>query len=102
MIYHGYVMAQTGPKTANTAAYGCVGHWRGAAGLLFHCLLIYLNMQTIHFNIYFSIQLINSFSTIYKNFKMINITYVISILNFIFTIVFYVEMNKIGSHLHMF
>jgi hypothetical protein len=42
-------------------------------------------MQTI----YFSIQLINSFNAIYKNFKMINITYMISILNFVFIVVFY-------------
>jgi hypothetical protein len=47
-------------------------------------------MQTIHLNIHFSIQFINSFSVIYKNFKMINITYMISILNFIFTVMFYV------------
>jgi hypothetical protein len=46
-------------------------------------------MQTIHLNIHFSIQLINSFSVIYKNFKMINITYMISILNFVFMDVFY-------------
>jgi hypothetical protein len=42
-------------------------------------------MQTIQL----SIQLINLFSVIYKNFKMINITYMISILNSIFTVVFY-------------
>jgi hypothetical protein len=47
-------------------------------------------MQTIHLNIHFSIQLINSFSAIYKNFKVINITYMISILNFIFMVVFHV------------
>jgi hypothetical protein len=47
-------------------------------------------MQTIHLNIHFNIQLINSFSVIYKNFKMINITYMISILNSVFTGVFYV------------
>jgi hypothetical protein len=46
-------------------------------------------MQIIHLNIQFSIQLINSFSAIYKNFKMINITYMISILNYGFTIMFY-------------
>jgi hypothetical protein len=46
-------------------------------------------MQTIHLNIHFSIQLINSFSAIYKNFKIINITYMISILNFIFMVVFH-------------
>jgi hypothetical protein len=46
-------------------------------------------MQTIHLNIHFSIQLINLFSSIYKNFKMINITYMISILNYVFTVVFY-------------
>jgi hypothetical protein len=33
---------------------------------------------------------------------MINITYMISILNFIFTIVFYDEINEIISHLYMF
>jgi hypothetical protein len=49
-----------------------------------------LDMQTIHLRIHFSIQLINSFSAIYKNIKMINITYMISILNSIFTVVFYV------------
>jgi multisubunit Na+/H+ antiporter MnhF subunit len=42
-------------------------------------------MQTIHL----SIQLINLFSAIHKNFKIINITYMIFILNFIFTVVFY-------------
>jgi multisubunit Na+/H+ antiporter MnhF subunit len=47
-------------------------------------------MQAIYLNIHFSIQLINSFSSIYKNFKMINIMYMISILNFVFTVVFYV------------
>jgi hypothetical protein len=46
-------------------------------------------MQTIHLIIHFSIQLINSFSAIHKNFKMINITYMISILNSICTVVFY-------------
>jgi multisubunit Na+/H+ antiporter MnhF subunit len=46
-------------------------------------------MQTIHLSIHFSIQLINLFNAIYKNFKMINITYVISIFNFVFTVVFY-------------
>jgi hypothetical protein len=46
-------------------------------------------MQTIHLNIHCTIQLINLFSAIYKNFKMINITYMIFILNFVFTIVFY-------------
>jgi hypothetical protein len=45
-------------------------------------------MQTIHLSIHYSIQLINSFSAIYKNFKMINITYMISILNFIFIVMF--------------
>jgi hypothetical protein len=35
------------------------------------------------------------------DFKMINITYMISILNSVFTIVFYV-MNKARFHLHMF
>jgi hypothetical protein len=44
-------------------------------------------MQIIHLSIHFSIKLINSFSVIYK---MINITYMIYFLNFIFTIVFYV------------
>jgi hypothetical protein len=48
-----------------------------------------LDTQTIHLNIHFSIQLINSFSAIYKNFKMINITYMISILNSVLTVVFY-------------
>jgi hypothetical protein len=46
-------------------------------------------MQIIHLNIYSNIQLINSFSVIYKNFKMFNITYMISILNSVFSIVFY-------------
>jgi multisubunit Na+/H+ antiporter MnhF subunit len=46
-------------------------------------------MQTIHLNIHFNIQLINLFNVIYKNFKMIHITYMIFILNFIFTVVFY-------------
>jgi hypothetical protein len=46
-------------------------------------------MQTIQLTIQFSIQLVNLFSAIYKNFKMINITYMISILNFVFTGVFY-------------
>jgi hypothetical protein len=46
-------------------------------------------MQAIHLNIHFSIQLINSFSSIYKKLKMINITYMISILNSVFTVVFY-------------
>jgi hypothetical protein len=45
-------------------------------------------MQTIHLNIHFRIQLINLFSAIYKNFKMINITYMISILNSVFNVVF--------------
>jgi multisubunit Na+/H+ antiporter MnhF subunit len=45
-------------------------------------------MQTIDLSIHFSIQLINSFSAIYKNLKMINIIYMISILNFVFTVVF--------------
>jgi hypothetical protein len=46
-------------------------------------------MQIIHLIIHFNIQLINLFNIIYKNFKMINITYMISILNSIFTVVFY-------------
>jgi hypothetical protein len=46
-------------------------------------------MQTIHLSIHFSIQLINSFSIIYKKIKIINIIYMISILNSIFTVVFY-------------
>jgi hypothetical protein len=46
-------------------------------------------MQTIHLNIHFSIKLINLFTATYKNFKMINITYMISISNFIFIVVFY-------------
>jgi hypothetical protein len=46
-------------------------------------------MQTIHLNIHFSIQLNKLFSVIYKNFKIINITYMISILNYVFIIVFY-------------
>jgi multisubunit Na+/H+ antiporter MnhF subunit len=48
-----------------------------------------LEMQIIHLSIYFNIQFINLFSAIYKNFKMINITYMISILNSVFTVVFY-------------
>jgi hypothetical protein len=47
-------------------------------------------MQIVHLSIHFSIKLINSFSVIYNFFKMINITYMIYFLNFIFTIVFYV------------
>jgi hypothetical protein len=46
-------------------------------------------MQAIHLNIHSSIKLINSFSSIYKNFKMINISYMICILNFVFTVVIY-------------
>jgi hypothetical protein len=46
-------------------------------------------MQTIHLNIHFSIQLNKLFSVIYKNFKIINITYMISILNYVFIVVFY-------------
>jgi hypothetical protein len=46
-------------------------------------------MQTFHLNIHFSIQLINSFNAIYKNFEMINTIYMISILNYIFIVVFY-------------
>jgi hypothetical protein len=46
-------------------------------------------MQAIHLNINFSIHLINSFRSIYKNFKMINITYMIFILNSVFKVVFY-------------
>jgi hypothetical protein len=49
-----------------------------------------LDIQTIHLSIHFNIQLINLFSVIHKNFKMINITYMVSILNFICTVVFYV------------
>jgi hypothetical protein len=41
-------------------------------------------MHNIHLIIHFSIQLINLFSVIYKNFKMINITYMIYILNSVF------------------
>jgi hypothetical protein len=52
-------------------------------------------MQTIHLSIYFNIQLINSFSVIYKKIKMINITYMVSILNSIFTLVFYEMKNMI-------
>jgi hypothetical protein len=47
-------------------------------------------MQTIHLSIHFSIQLINLFSVIYKNFKIISIIYMIYILNSIFTVVLYV------------
>jgi hypothetical protein len=54
------------------------------------CVINYLDMQTIHLNIHFSIQLINSFSAIYKNLKIINITYMIFIWNSVFTLVFYV------------
>jgi hypothetical protein len=46
-------------------------------------------MKTIHLSIHFSVQPINSFSAIYKNFKMINITYMISILNFVISVMFY-------------
>jgi hypothetical protein len=56
-------------------------------------------MQTIHLNFHFSIQLNNSFSAIYKNFKMINITYIISILNYIFIVVFYVTRWTKQDHI---
>jgi hypothetical protein len=56
-------------------------------------------MQTIHLSIHFSIQLINSFSAIYKNIKMINVTYMISILNFVFIIVFYVTRGTKQDHI---
>jgi hypothetical protein len=46
-------------------------------------------MHTIHLSIYFSIKLINLFSAIYKTSKMIHITYMISILNYVFIVVFY-------------
>jgi hypothetical protein len=58
-------------------------------------------MQSIHLNIYFSIQLINSFSSIYKNFKMINITYMISILNSVFTVVFYMMRWTKQDHIYI-
>jgi hypothetical protein len=46
-------------------------------------------MHTIHLSIHFIIKLINLFSAIYKNFKMINIAYMIFILNSVFIVVFY-------------
>jgi hypothetical protein len=56
-------------------------------------------MQTIHLSIHFSIQLINLFNAIYKNFKMINITYVVSIFNFVFTVVFYAMIWTKQDHI---
>jgi hypothetical protein len=57
-------------------------------------------MQTIHLNIYFNIHLINSFSVIYKNFKMININYMISILNSVFIVVFYAMRPTKHDHIY--
>jgi hypothetical protein len=56
-------------------------------------------MQVIHLNIHFHIQLINSFSSIYKNFKIINITYMIFILNSVFTVVFYATRQIKQDHI---
>jgi multisubunit Na+/H+ antiporter MnhF subunit len=58
-------------------------------------------MQTIHLNIHFNIQLINLFNVIYKNFKMIHITYMIFILNFIFTVVFYAMRWTKHDHIYI-
>jgi hypothetical protein len=53
-------------------------------------------MQVVHISCH-----INNIK--YKKFKMINLIYMIFILNFIFNIVLYTtEMNKIRSHLYMF
>jgi hypothetical protein len=54
-------------------------------------------MQTIHLSGQIMI------STKIQNFKMINLTHMISILNSVFTVVLYVtEMDKTRSHLHIF
>jgi hypothetical protein len=55
-----------------------------------------LDIQVIHISYHITI-------TKYKNFKMINLIHMISILNFVFFhCVIHDEMNKTRSHLQMF